>query len=299
MIKSTNPFYDGYTLVEYEFNTLCDKNCSYCYNLQQHDKRFGSNIEQVLKDFDAILSADNPYLLIVLIGGETLILPEYDRLIDFIAEKKKPETKVLLCTHGDHEHEFFKAKMDKLKVFGDMVKVQPTIHWEGLNRERFKKNMKYINDNFKYKTMYFLLTPEFLENEEYIDGLLEDSSELTIYGLIFDGSENLDLLKQVNLYKKLEKYNNRMENVLTLNGQTYPHNIGMNELYKATKYSFTGRKCTLQDYDVDTAGNVSMNCNGKILFNLREGYTTDMFNVRQITCEESKCTLSLFNLVVE
>jgi len=34
-IKTINAFNDNYTLVEYELFTMCDKACSYCYNIDE------------------------------------------------------------------------------------------------------------------------------------------------------------------------------------------------------------------------------------------------------------------------
>lgn len=299
MIKSTNPYYEGYTLINYEFSTLCDKECSYCYNMYQHDKRFSIPHQKIVDDMTTILTADNPYLILILIGGETLIQPKFEEIIDHITKIKQPETKIILYTHADHEFNFFKSKIDTLKVFGDKIKIHCTLHWENLNFEQFTKNIKYINDNFNYCTMFFFLNNMFLNNQNYIDNLLEIAPKLKLYALKFDGAKGLDLIKQVTLYKQIEKYNNKMDNTITINQMPYPHNIGMNILYKETKYCFKGKRCTLLDYDIDKFGNVKMSCTNEILFNIRENFDKSFFNLRTITCQENQCMSSLANLLVE
>lgn len=298
MIKSTSEFADDYTLIEYEFSTLCDKSCSYCYNMYDHDHRFAMPHDEIIKDLTAILSADNEKLALVLIGGEIMLYPRFTEVVEHIAKHKKPNTKIILFTHADYPEEKFKQKIDQLKVFGDNVKITCTIHWEDLNRTQFKNNVKYINDNFKHKAMYFLLTDKFFEESVYVDSILEESDELRIYGLMFDGSEGLTLIKQVNMFNKLEKYSDRMDNYIQIGDDIVPHNHGMNRLYKETRYSFEGDKCTLVDYDVDKVGNVRMCCSGEILFNLRDGYTTDMFDKKTITCTQKRCMQNLGNLLV-
>jgi len=234
-IKSTNPFFDNYVLVEYEFTTLCNKNCSYCYNLIDHDVRFSNDLDTILEDMTSILTVDNPYIILNLIGGEVMVHPHYEKIIDHIYNTKHPETRVLMYTHGDHKHEWFKKKIDHLKKFGDKFKLHCTIHFEELNFEQFKQNVQYMHDNFPFITLYMIVDDVLINNFDLIQELLDTNKNLKIFGLPYDGNRGIELIKQLNKFKELNRWADRFDNTFTLAEGEFPQGEKLFDVYRRCK----------------------------------------------------------------
>lgn len=298
MIKSTNPFFDNYVLVEYEFSTLCNKDCSYCYNMFDTDTRSANPLDVILADLTSILTVDNPHIIINLIGGEIMVHPDFKEIIDHIANVKRPETRVILYTHADHRPKWFKERIDYLKVFGDKVKVISTIHLEDLNFDQFRTNIQYVNDNFPYLTLYLLINDELLAQLDFIKSLLASCEKLKLYALLFDGNRGFDLIKQLSMFKRLDDISDRMDNTFTLNEGEFPQSSKLMDVYKDTNFNFQGGQCTLMIYEVDRNGNYRKSCDNVIMGNIRDN-DKSMFDLKTITCPNSRCMESLSNLDVK
>jgi len=297
-IKSTNPFFDNYVLVEYEFTTLCNKDCSYCYNMVDHEVRFTNDLETILDDMTSILTVDNPYIILNLIGGEVMVHPHYEKIIEHIYNIKKPETRVLMYTHGDHKPEWFKKKIDHVKKFGDKFKLHCTIHFEELNFDHFKQNMQYMHDNFPAVTLYMLVDDILISNFNLIQELLDNCKNLKLFGLPYDGYRQYDLIKQLNKFKELNQWADRMDNTFTLVEGEFPQSTKLFDIYKESKdFNFFGSQCTLMIYLVDKDGDIRKACDDVILGNIRDN-KKDMFDFKTITCPNVRCMESLSNLDV-
>ncbi len=297
MIKSTNPFFDNYVLVEYEFSTLCNKDCSYCYNMFDTDVRSANPLDVILSDITSILTVDNPYIILNLIGGEIMVHPNFKEIIYHIAKVKKPETRVILYTHADHRVSWYKERIDYLKVFGDKVKLHCTIHLEDLNLEQFRVNMQYTNDNFPYLTLYLLVDDALLEQLDFIKSLLDTCEKLKLYALLFDGNRGFDLIKQLGKFKRLEDISDRMDNTFTLSDGEFPQSSKLMDVYKDTNFNFYGNQCTLMVYEVDRNGDYRKSCDNVVMGNIRDN-DKSMFDLKTITCPNTRCMESLSNLDV-
>lgn len=295
-IKSSNPFFDDYVLVEYEFTTLCNKNCSYCYNMVDHEVRFTNDLETILSDITSILTVDNPRIIFNLIGGEVLVHPHFETIIEHIHKIKKPETRVLMYTHGDHKPEWFKKKIDHMKKFGDKFKIHCTIHFEELNYHQFKQNLQYMHDNFSAVTLYVLVDDILIRNFDFIQELLDSCPNLKLFGLPYDDKRGIDLMRQLIKFKELNRWSDRMDNTFTLKEGKFPQSTKLFDIYKSSKdFNFYGSKCTLMIYLIDKDGNIRKACDTVILGNIRDN-KKDMFNFKTITCPNTRCMESLSNL---
>ena len=88
MLYSTNEFFDGYTVVKYEPQSICNKSCSYCY---VRDKETGTDKDLIISDLTAILSAENPKIVLGIEGGEPILQNGFDEIVDHIYKTKKYE----------------------------------------------------------------------------------------------------------------------------------------------------------------------------------------------------------------
>lgn len=293
MLYSTNEFFDGYTVVKYEPQSICNKNCSYCY---VRDKKTGTAKDLIISDLTAILSAENPKIVLGIEGGEPILQDGFNEIIDHIYKTKKYETKIVVFTHADHDFEFFKSKIDQLKKFGVQCKIICSVHFEELNKEQFKKNVKYINDNFKYKTLFFVLNKAFMNEREYIRSILDECKELKMHGSIQDNLDDGELIKRLSYFKQLQEFSDRMDNTMIINGISYPHNAGLFEVYKMNRFVFTGNQCSVRDFEIDENGDIRMPCSNKILSNTRNNFNPSVFNMKTIPCQEKKCFSTTSNV---
>lgn len=297
MIKSTNPFFDNYVMVEYEFTTLCNKDCSYCYNMFDTDVRTSLPLDTILSDLTSILTMDNSRIILNLIGGEVMVHPDFKVIIDHIAKVKKPETRIILFTHADHRESWYKQRIDYLKVFGDKIKIECTIHLEDLNFEQFRNNVQYTNDNFPYITLYLVVDDALIDQLDFLKSLLDTCEKLKLYALLFDGARGFDLIKQLGKFKLLDEIAHRMDNTFTLSDGEFPQSSKLMDVYKSTNFNFYGKQCTLMIYEVDKNGDYRKSCDDVVMGNIRSG-DKSIFDLKTITCPNTRCMESLSNLDV-
>jgi hypothetical protein len=263
-----------------------------------YDKRSSTPYDEVIENIDAILSIDNPYIILGLTGGEIMMHPRFNDIVDHVYKTKKPETKIALFTHADHKPQFFKDRLESLKKFGDQAKVQCSVHFEELDTPRFKSNVKYVNDNFKWVTLYTIISDTLIKNLDLLDDLFEENPRMRMYCLFLDQADERIYYKQIANFKKLDKYTDRMDNIVTIHGEEFKQNIGSIELLKRFRHNFSGRYCTMLSFDVKANGNVHMPCNGKFLFNVKNG-NKDNFAFKKFECTTKKCLMNMANLLVE
>jgi len=101
-IKTHNDFIGDHIIVEFEIFTLCDKSCSYCYNIPNNGPRFNNSIDDVLEGLKRIIDMDNKKIIIELIGGEPILHKHFEEIIDFIYKNKHEDHKLIIFTHADH-----------------------------------------------------------------------------------------------------------------------------------------------------------------------------------------------------
>lgn len=302
-IKTTNSFVGDHTIVEYELFTLCDKSCSYCYNVfDTNGKRYNNSLENVIEGLRRIMTMDNKKVIIQLIGGEVMLHKNFKEIIDFIYDNRHPDHKITLFTHADHPIEFFTNRLELLKKFDDSVRISCTLHLEGLNRERFIDNIKWVDDNFKNSNLFFFTDDTYLSEYTFLEKAINSTHNMKLFPIALDQSTTLNLARQlINMNTKFDKYLDRMDTQYEIDGVTIPYNKGKYTLFKNTGLTFTGGECTIRAYEVDRFGDITMACFSplqKPLGNIFENNSTELLNSCSITCKQKICQVNLVSLKV-
>lgn len=303
-IRTVNEFIGDYTVIEYELFTLCDKNCSYCYNVVETDgKRFNNSIDDVLTGLKRILDMDNKRIIIQLIGGEVLLHKNFETIIEFLYNNRHDDHKFTLFTHADHPVEFFQTRIDLLKKFGDKIRISCTLHTEGLNRKRFIENIRYVDNNFNYSNLFFFTDTNYLKDLDYIESVFDSINVMKIFPLMLDHSDSFNISYQlVNMNSKFEKYLDKMDTLYDIDDVLLPYNKGKYQMVKATQLTFTGSKCIVRAYEIDRFGDLTMSCfpdGHKPITNIFRNPSKKLLNECEITCNQKKCNMNLVNFRVE
>jgi len=302
-IKTHNEFIKDYVLVEYELFTLCDKSCSYCYNVAHTEgKRYNNELDKVLQTLQNIMSMDNKKIIIELIGGEPLLHKHFNEIVEFLWDNKHPEHKFSILTHADHPKEFFQNRMELLKKFGDNFRVTCTLHIEGLNKERFLDNIKWVNENFKYSNLFFFTDNRYLEEIEFVEQVFKSLTTMKLQPLILDKSKDISLIQQmVNMSKKFESFEHLMDTHYEIDGKVIPYNKAKIEMYKYNQLTYTGQSCKIRAYEVDKNGDITMCCfriGDKPMGNLLTNFNPSQLNSEVITCPKKVCQTNMLNFEV-
>lgn len=303
-IKTYNEFIKDHVLIEFELFTLCDKSCSYCYNVVDTEGlRYNNDIENVLRGLEKIMSMNNKKIIIELIGGEPLLHKNFEQIIDYLYNNSHPDHKFSIITHADHESDFFKKRLGLLKKFGDKVKVTCTLHTENLNKNRFKDNIKWVDDNFKYSSLFFFTDNDYLKDWEYIEEIFDSTINMKLQPLVLDDSDLLETVNQlVNMNSKFEKYLNKFDVIYNIDGEIVPYNKGKYKMFKETKLLFNGDNCNVRAYEVDSKGFVTMCCfekDQKPLGNIFLDPSRNLLNGKIIKCQQKRCQMNIISFEVD
>jgi hypothetical protein len=303
-IKTHNDFVGEHTIVEYEIFTLCDKSCSYCYNVADTGgERFNNSVDSVLRGLKRIMCMDNKKIIIELIGGEAMLHHNFETIINYLYDNRHPDHKFILFTHADHPTEFFVDRLDMLKKFGDSIKISCTLHVERLNKHRFKDNIKYVDENFKYSNLFFFTDNNYLKELTYIESVFDSLTTMKLLPIALDHSNIIDTVHQlVNMNSKFEKYLDRIDVTYEIDGELLPYNKGKYVIFNETKLVFTGDACRVRAYEIDRFGDISMCCftSGQTpLGNIFRNLSNSLLDNVTITCRQNKCHINLINFEVD
>jgi len=265
-IQINNPFFElDYLKIDFEWFTICDRNCSYCYNVANGTKRYNKSTEYIKKVLLKIMNMEYPKIIISLLGGEILLSPDFNEIIEFINEHRKPEHKFLLFTHGQHDPDFFKKKMNSVKQLGDSVRIIQSIHFEDMKYDNFEKNAEYINKNFKHAS--FVVFPDFnlQDNLEWFKKLIDNNKNMSIEPLTYDFTDDtISVLKhKVNLeqlIELLEPFKSRSEMIYMINGKRYYGIEAKYQIHKQFNYEFKDLNCVLRVYEIRENGDMYSAC---------------------------------------
>jgi len=298
-----------YLKIDFEWFTTCDRNCSYCYNVENNQKRYSRSTEDIIKILKKIMDIDYPKIVISLLGGEILLSKDFNKIIDFIVDYKKPEHKFLLFTHAQHNPELFKKKMESVLKLKDSVRIIESIHFEDIKKDNFLKNAIYVNKNFKYKSFVIFPTPSLTNNIDFFESLIEKCDKTSIEPLIFDrnGDSTFEMMKQkINvdyLKKVLLKYNNRSEMSFWINDKEFRGIEGKYELFTKYKYKFQNMDCLLRVYEIRENGDMYASCAGNLglitninTCSMKE--LNDKIKIKTIICSYDHCEPNLCALKV-
>jgi len=301
-IKTHNDFIGDHIIVEFEIFTLCDKSCSYCYNIPNNGPRFNNSIDDVLEGLKRIIDMDNKKIIIELIGGEPILHKHFEEIIDFIYKNKHEDHKLIIFTHADHPSHFFNKRIDLLKKFEDKVRISCSLHLEELNKDQYLRNIKYVDKNFKHSDLYIFTDNRYLNETIFIEKIMDSVQNMKIFPLILDNSNVLDLSYQiVNLNTKFEKYSEKMNVQYEIDGKIIPYNKAKYLMYKFNRLSYTGQQCRVRAYEIDRWGDITMSCfqNGQEpLGNIFNNPSTALLNSCSITCTQKRCNPNLVNFEV-
>lgn len=301
-IKTINAFNDNYIIVEYELFTMCDKECSYCYNINEETpKRFTNNIKDIIDGLSRIMDMDNKRIIIQLIGGEVLLHKDFDMIIQYFIDNKHPYHKLSVFTHGDHYPTMFKSKLSPLISLGDDVKINISLHQERLNKEQFKNNLIFVEQEFNHCALFIFVYPEYINNFPFLYELL-DSTTIKIFPIILDDSKDIKLAHQLVNFNKLEKYEHRMDILYDIDGSIMPYNRGKYYMYKSEQLRYGGRECTVRAFELTKEGDITMCCfssGSDTLGNIFDKDYKHLFDERKIICQQDKCHLNLVSMKVE
>lgn len=303
-IKTVNSFISDHTIVEFELFTLCDKSCSYCYNvIDTNGRRFNSPIEKVLEGLQRIMSMDNKKVIIQLIGGEVMLHKNFEDIVNFIYDNCDPAHKLTVFTHADHPEDFFKSRIDLLKKFGDRVRVSCTLHFEDLNQTRFLNNLRYVDQTFDYSNLFFFTDNQYLKDIDFVEQAIEATTKMTLFPIALDQSTDYMRTQQVvNMNSRFDKYLHRMDTQYEIDGVRVPYNKGKYQIFRDNKLTFTNGTCTIRAYEVDRLGNLTMACFApwqKPIANIFNNTKTDLINQCDITCPQTHCQFNLVSLEVK
>jgi organic radical activating enzyme len=76
--------------ITFVINQICTLRCKYCYsyaNAYSRERRINFPVEQILSDIDTIFDAIDGVKIVPLIGGETFVHPDLDRIVMKFLEK--------------------------------------------------------------------------------------------------------------------------------------------------------------------------------------------------------------------
>jgi organic radical activating enzyme len=303
-IRTENNFIEDYILVDYEMYTLCDKNCTYCYNVIDTDGvRFNRPADEIIRVLKRILDMNNKKVIIQLIGGEVMLHKHFEEIISFILEYKHEDHKLLLFTHADHPINFFEERINLLKKFGDKVKISCTLHLQDLNKERFLHNIKLIQENFTYSNLMFFTDPEYLKDIDFVMSTFESLTTMKLYPLMLDHSNKATTLYQlVKMNSNFDRFADKMDVQYVIDGIDVPVNRGKFQLHTKTQLQFTGCKCKIRDYEVDKEGNLVMSCFEKgqtPITNIFQNPSKKLLDGRTIECKQVMCNPNLVSFEIE
>lgn len=287
MIKTSNEFSDGYVIVEYEMITTCNKQCSYCYNVAGNRKRQHASYETIRDNILKILSSDNPNIILQLIGGEVMVHERFDDIINLIYDNKKTETKIALFTHTDHDPKFFQDRVSNLMKFGDQVKINCSLHLDGIDRQKFLDNMLIAN-TLSNCTSFIIVDDRMIDNLDWYSGVLEQCHNFKWYPLIYDKQSDTGVLSQFMLYRKLTPIADRVDTKLILDGRCMPYHIGRINAHIKYGLNFSGLKCHPLIYTINVTGDISLHCSDEVITNI-SNFDKQLFNERVITCSQEEC----------
>jgi organic radical activating enzyme len=296
MIEIYNDYMEGYVHVEYELFTACNKRCSYCFNMDQNDFREIKSYDQIIKNLDIIMGQKNDKIILQLIGGEPLVHKKFNDIIKYIYDNKKPNMKVSTFTHADHEFDLFKRKIDSFLPFKDLGKINCSLHFEELNKERFEKNMRYLDENFKNVCVFILPCEEFRNNYQWFKNLITTTNNIKFTPLLYDKpKDEMSHLLQFKHFTIFDDISEKLDLSATVDGVNIDYHKAKTELYKKYQYNFRGKECTLKYFEVDKDGKIRLACNSDIveeLHKIDDGY----FDNKCVTCEHDKCLENLLTL---
>ena len=302
-IRTVNNFVNDHMIVEYELFTLCDKSCSYCYNVvDTGGKRYNNPIDEVIRGLKRIMEMDNKKIIIHLIGGEVLLHKHFEEIIDYLYTNSHEDHKFTLFTHADHPFEFFKTRIDLLKKFGDRVRISCTLHTQELNEPQFMRNIKYIDDTFEHSNLFFFTDNEYLKDLDLVRAAIDSTTRMKLFPIVLDNSDALATSFQiVNMNTKFDDYLDRMDTQYIIDGETLPYNKGKYKMVKETNLTYTGKKCTIRAYEIDRQGDITMSCftsNQVPLGNIFRNPSRKLLNSCSITCNQERCNINLVNFEV-
>lgn len=309
-IQINNPFFSlDYLKIDFEWFTTCDRNCSYCYNVANGEKRYSRSTEEIKTVLDKLLHMKKEKLVISLLGGEILLSKDFNEIIEFIIDNCKPTHKFLVFTHGQHDPLFFENKMKSLIPLGEQVRVIQSIHFEDINKENFEINAQYISKNFKHKSFVVFPDGALKENIEWFDKLVKDNPKTSIEPLIYDlhSKEYIDILKYKSYIEQLklllEPYNDRSEMKYLINGTFYKGIEAKRKIQLDYGYKFKNMNCVLRVYEIRKNGDVYNACAdtfGKIL-NIKTCSMEELnekIKIQTIRCPFEECEPNLCALKV-
>lgn len=303
-IKTVNHFINDHTIVEFELFTLCDKSCSYCYNVvDTGGKRFNNPLDSVLDGLSRIMNMDNKKVIIQLIGGEVMLHKNFEDIIEFIYTNCHPDHKLTLFTHADHPEEFFQKRINLLKKFGDRARISCTLHFENLNNDQFIKNLMYVDQNFEHSNLFFFTDQVYLKNKEFLEYAINATERMLLFPIALDHSTEYAQTRQVvNMNTEFDQYLDRMDTQYEIDGVSMPYNKGKYQIFKNNQLQFTGGACTVRAYEVDRLGNLTMACfapGQQPIANIFEDKSTALINSCEITCPQKRCQMNLVSLEVK
>jgi len=308
-IQINNPFFEvDYLKIDFEWFTACDRDCSYCYNVAGGAKRYTKSTEYIKKILLKIMTMDCSKIIISLLGGEILLSPDFNEIMEFIDEHRKPEHKFLLFTHGQHSPEFFVKKMKSAVPLNGAVRIVQSIHFEDMKFKNFEENAKYIEENFSSKSFVVFPDQNLRDNLDWFTKLINDNRSTSIEPLTYDFTDDkISVLKhQVNinqLKELLDPFKARSEMQYNINNKTYYGIEAKHKVHTDYGYKFKGLNCVLRVYEIRENGDMYSSCAGTLGLITNIKYCTmeelnDKIKVQTIKCPFDRCEPNLCALKV-
>ena len=265
-VEILRKFFDSeYIKFDFEWFSLCNRNCSYCYNTRR-GPRESRSYEEITAALYKILNIKYEKLVLSIIGGEIILHPRFNDIINFIIKNKKPKHKFLFYTHAQHNLEFFKKKIEALEKMKDCTKVIVGLHFEDFKADDFEKCVSYIGDIFPV-TMTTLLDDNFDRNFEWYKSFIERFPYVTIEPLIFDvvtdskkPKTKIDIRKNFIQFKKLLPFKERMSMTYNINGYLFKTIEAKPILLNKFNFDFRGWDCFLRVYETMPNGDIYTSC---------------------------------------
>jgi organic radical activating enzyme len=306
-LKVTNNFFDeDYVKFDFEWFSICDKKCSYCYNLTSNENRYNRTTKEIKQVLDNIMSIEQEKLVISLLGGEVLLSEGFNNIMEYIYSIKKPLHKFMLFTHNSHKHDIMKNKIEPIVKFGDSIKIMVSLHLEDLDYELYEKNLEYLYNKGFNITIVMFPDNNFFNNEEWFDYILNKFPDVKIEPLIFDEkfTSFVDTMKYTknftDMNKLQKKYKDRIELKYEVDDKILYANEAKYYLFKEYNYSFKGKFCRQKVFESLPNGDIIRSCDSNTAIgNIFDNNLNDIIKINELYCDLNKCEPNLCSIEVK
>lgn len=159
----------GMHILELEITTRCNLNCKHCYN--RNYKPIDLPLEKIEEFYK--FADENHIKSFIISGGEAIMYPEFDKLVDFI-KKNKRSFRLVLQTNGT---QISPEKYNMLKNF-DLIHIS----YDPIENVRLagNKNLDLAVELKKHGIKSYLFCTIHNKNYTMIDQIIEDANKAKI-----------------------------------------------------------------------------------------------------------------------